>query len=144
MVQFCPRKIPADPQYIIFHNNVSVAADVLFCNHDVMHKVFNDMGGDNRYCKYYGCIEVMDNVFIGSKTVILPNVRIGPNVIVGAGSIVVKDLDSGGVYAGNPAKKIGDFTAILNNRIEWTEMIQEKDDKQVNEYLWKRFLADRG
>lgn len=27
---FCPRKIPADPQFIIFHNNVSVAADVVF------------------------------------------------------------------------------------------------------------------
>lgn len=42
---FCPRKIPADPKYIIFHNNVSVAADVVFCNHDVIYKVFNSMGG---------------------------------------------------------------------------------------------------
>lgn len=31
--------------YIIFHNNVSVAVDVVFCSHDVMYKTFNRMGG---------------------------------------------------------------------------------------------------
>ncbi|MCI9421164.1 MAG: acyltransferase [Dorea sp.] len=141
---FCPRKIPADPKYIIFHNNVSVAADVVFCNHDVIYKVFNSMGGGYRECsKYYGCIEVMDHVFIGTKSVILPNVRIGSNVIIAAGSIVTKDLESGGVYAGNPAKRIGDFGNILDNRLNWTKAVKGLDDNSLQNYLWDDFLNKR-
>ena len=134
---FCPRKIPADPQYIIFHDNVSVAADVVFCNHDVMYKTFNKIGGYSDYVKYYGCIEIMDNVFIGTKSVILPNVKIGSNVIVAAGRIVTKDLESGGVYAGNPARRIGEIDKLLESRIKWTEKIKGIDN--VVDYLWDEF-----
>ena len=134
---FCPRKIPADPQYIIFHDNVSVAADVVFCNHDVMYKTFNKIGGYSDYVKYYGCIEIMDNVFIRTKSVILPNVKIGSNVIVAAGSIVTKDLESGGVYAGNPARRIGEIDKLLESRIKWTEKIKGIDN--VVDYLWDEF-----
>jgi acetyltransferase-like isoleucine patch superfamily enzyme len=51
----------------------------------------------------------MDNVFIGSGSVIMPNVRIGPNVIVAAGSIVTKDVPEVVIVAGIPAKVIGSF-----------------------------------
>lgn len=134
---FCPRKIPADPKYIKFHDNVSIAADVVFCNHDVMYKTFNQMRGYSDYVKYYGCIEIMDNVFIGTKSVILPNVKIGPNVVVAAGSIVTKNLESGGVYAGNPAKRIGEIDKLLTNRVEWTEKI--KGVEHLDDYLWEEF-----
>lgn len=140
---FCPRKIPADPKYIIFHDNVSVAADVVFCNHDVMFKVFNNVQSDYQYDKFYGCIEVMDNVFIGTKTIILPNVRIGSNVIIGAGSIVTSDLESGGVYAGNPARKIGEFDRVLLNRLNWNEKIKGLDELKVQEILWKEFKKNK-
>lgn len=46
--------------------------------------------------------------WIGAKSIILTGVRIGDGVIVAAGSVVTKDLDSYGVYAGVPAKKIKD------------------------------------
>jgi len=143
---FCPRKIPADPKLIIFHNNVSVAADVMFCNHDVIQKVFNclpeDWGG-NEYQKYYGCIEVMDNVFIGTKAVILPNVRIGSNVIVAAGSIVTGDLESGGIYAGNPARRVGDFNKLLDKRAEYTKAVKNMSSERLNMFLWESFKNKR-
>jgi putative colanic acid biosynthesis acetyltransferase WcaB len=47
---------------------------------------------------------LMDNVEIGAHTVIIGSVIIGPNAIVGAGSVVTKDVPSGSVVAGNPAK----------------------------------------
>ena len=47
-----------------------------------------------------------DNVWIGSKVVILPGVRIGNNAVVGAGSIVTKDIPPRCVAAGNPARVI--------------------------------------
>jgi acetyltransferase-like isoleucine patch superfamily enzyme len=44
--------------------------------------------------------------FIGTNAVILPGVIIGDSVIVGAGSIVTKDIPAGCIVAGNPAKII--------------------------------------
>ena len=47
-----------------------------------------------------------DNVWIGAGSIILPNVRIGKNSVVGAGSVVTKDVAAYSVVAGNPAKLI--------------------------------------
>jgi len=43
---------------------------------------------------------------LGANSTILPGVVIGINALVGAGSVVVKDVPDGGVVAGNPAKLI--------------------------------------
>ncbi len=51
---------------------------------------------------------IKDNVSIGSNATILP-VKICSNVVIGAGSVVTKDIFSPGIYAGNPAKKIRDL-----------------------------------
>ncbi|RUM56197.1 MAG: N-acetyltransferase [Nautilia sp.] len=48
---------------------------------------------------------IEDNVSIGSNATILP-VKICSNVVIGAGSVVTKDILESGIYAGNPAKKI--------------------------------------
>ena len=45
-----------------------------------------------------------NNVSIGSNATILP-VNICDNVVIGAGSLVSKDITKSGIYAGNPAKK---------------------------------------
>ncbi len=47
-----------------------------------------------------------DNVFIGSRVVILKGVTIGKDSVIGAGSVVVSSIPSGVVAAGNPAKVI--------------------------------------
>jgi len=47
-----------------------------------------------------------NDVWIGGRVIILPGKSIGDGVIIGAGSIVTKDLDSYGIYGGNPAKLI--------------------------------------
>lgn len=48
---------------------------------------------------------IEDNVLIGSNATILP-VRIKSGSVIGAGSVVTKDLKVKGIYAGNPAKLI--------------------------------------
>ena len=53
-----------------------------------------------------GRVIIGNRVFIGASTIVLPNVKIGDDVIVGANSTVTKDLEGGFVYAGSPAKKI--------------------------------------
>lgn len=52
-----------------------------------------------------------NNVSIGSNATILP-VEICDNVVIGAGSIVTKNITEPGFYAGNPAKKLKDFKKI--------------------------------
>jgi len=47
-----------------------------------------------------------DNVWIGSNSVILPGIHVGKFSVVGAGSVVTKNVPPYTVVAGNPAKKI--------------------------------------
>ena len=49
--------------------------------------------------------KIGNNVYIGSNSTILP-VTICNNVVIGAGSVVTKNIYQEGIYAGNPAKKI--------------------------------------
>lgn len=51
-------------------------------------------------------ITIGNDCWFGGNVTILPGVTIHDNVVVGAGSVVTHDLESGWVYAGNPAKKI--------------------------------------
>ena len=55
-------------------------------------------------------VTVGDNVWIGGNTVILPGVRIGNNVVIGAGSVVTKDIPDWVVAAGNPCRVIREIT----------------------------------
>lgn len=51
-------------------------------------------------------ITIMDNVFIGAYCFILKGVTIGENAIIGAGSVITKDIPKNEIWAGNPAKFI--------------------------------------
>jgi acetyltransferase-like isoleucine patch superfamily enzyme len=84
--------------------------DNCFIGHGVMF--VNDLfsgggpaGGDKSKWK---STQIGNSVSIGSNATILP-VRVCDNVVIGAGSVVTKDILFSGVYAGNPAKKIRDL-----------------------------------
>lgn len=49
-----------------------------------------------------------NNVYIAPRVCSVSNNNIGSNVCVGAGAIITKDLLTGNIYAGNPAKLIGE------------------------------------
>lgn len=57
------------------------------------------------YC-YAKEINIKDNVWIGGNVIILPGVTIGENSIIGAGSVVNKDIPSDVIAAGNPCEII--------------------------------------
>lgn len=54
----------------------------------------------------HGYIEIGDDAWIGTGCIILPDVRIGKGAVVGAGSVVTKDVPDFAVVAGVPAKPI--------------------------------------
>jgi acetyltransferase-like isoleucine patch superfamily enzyme len=51
-------------------------------------------------------VVIMDDVWIGSDSIILPGVTIGQGSIIAANSVVTKDVPPYHIYGGNPAKKI--------------------------------------
>lgn len=67
---------------------------------------------DSRNSLYEYGVEVTigDNVWIGGNSVILPGVHIGSNTVVGAGSVVTKDIPDWVVAGGNPCKVIRRIT----------------------------------
>ncbi len=109
------RKIPLYPKLISLGNNVWIASDVLFVTHDVIHRMLNNKLSSDEFQEYLGCIEIKDNVFVGSNSTILPNVSIGPNAIVAAGTLVNRSIGEG-VYAGVPAKYICSFDEFVDKR----------------------------
>jgi maltose O-acetyltransferase len=54
----------------------------------------------------FGYIEIGHDVWIGVNVVVLPNIKIGNHAIIGAGSVVTKDVPEWAIVAGVPAKLI--------------------------------------
>ena len=64
----------------------------------------------NSLYEYGISVTIGDNVRIGGNTVILPGVHIGSNTVIGAGSVVTKDIPDWVVAAGNPCRVIKKIT----------------------------------
>jgi acetyltransferase-like isoleucine patch superfamily enzyme len=66
--------------------------------------------------RYLDCVlgaVVEDDVSIGGNATILPGVRIGAGSLIGAGSVVVKDVAAGVVVAGNPARVVKEVKELV-------------------------------
>lgn len=86
-------------------NNVMMATDVVFISHS--HQ-FIDI--EKPMCEQ-GFTEdkpiiIEDDVWIGTRVIILPGKKIGRGAILGAGSVITKDVNPFAIVGGNPAKVI--------------------------------------
>ena len=71
-------------------------------------------------------VTIGDNVWVGGNTVICPGVHIGSNTVIGAGSVVTKDVPDWCVAAGNPCKVIRKITDADAKKMFRDEEIDEK------------------
>ena len=87
-------------ELVTIGDNTVIAHGVMFIN-----DLFATGGPANGDKNLWKSTTIGNNVSIGSNATILP-VSICDNVVVGAGSVVTKDITESGIYVGNPAKKI--------------------------------------
>ena len=81
------------PQCVHVGTRSYIAFGVAILSHDMTRGLYLDTW-------------IGENCFIGARSVILPGIRIGDGSIVGAGSVVTRDVPAGCIVAGNPAKII--------------------------------------
>jgi virginiamycin A acetyltransferase len=81
-------------------------------------------------------ITIGNDVWIGTRAIILPGVDIGDGAVVGAGAVVTKDVDSYSIVAGVPAKEVGRrFDEETKNKLlekEWWDWSEDKIKKNKN------------
>jgi acetyltransferase-like isoleucine patch superfamily enzyme len=87
------------PFLLTIKDNVIIAAGVKLLTHDTSFTVVGgkDMAGE---------VVIGNNIQIGENAIVLPGVTIGDNCIIGANAVVHKDIPSGNVAAGVPARII--------------------------------------
>lgn len=102
------RSLGAEPFLVEIGNDTLVSSEVLFLTHDGGHWVTEaEFPTANRF----GRIKVGSRVFIGARVILLPGVTVGDNVVIGAGSVVTRDVPSGVVAAGVPARVLSSIEA---------------------------------
>lgn len=76
--------------------------------------------------EYGKAIMIGDNVWIGGNTVVCPGVKIGSNTVIGAGSVVTRDIPDWCVAAGNPCRVIRTITESDKKRLFRDEEIDSE------------------
>ena len=100
----------SEPWAISLGDNVHITAGVLFITHDGGTLVCRHLIPD---LEITAPIVVGNNVYIGTRSIIMPGVTIGNNCIIAAGSVVTKDVPDNSVWGGVPAKHIKTYEEYL-------------------------------
>lgn len=80
-------------------------------------------------------VTIGDNVWIGGNTVVCPGVHIGSNTVIGAGSVVTKDIPDWCIAAGNPCKVIRRITEEDQRKLFRDEEIDEEAWEDIQERM---------
>lgn len=116
-----------EPYLIKIGNNVTITEGVTFLTHDGGVGLFRS---EYKGINVFGRIIVGNDVFIGANTTILPGVRIGNCVVIGAGSVVTKDVQDNVVVAGVPAKTIRAIDDYKENCIKKAVYIHSSNTEE--------------
>lgn len=127
----------SEPYMITIGNHVRITNGVRFVTHDGGVWVLRNLGLEN--ADIFGKIEIWDNVHIGWNAIIMPNVSIGNNCVIGAGAVVTKSIPDNSVAVGVPAKvieSIDEYYAKAQNKCVYTKTLSWEKKK---DYLIKKY-----
>lgn len=108
------RSFGSEPFLVSIGDHCTIAPDAALVTHDGAAWLFTE---EDPTIQRFGKITIGDNCFIGIRATIMPGVTIGANSIVGACSLVSRDVPPNTVVAGCPAISIGDV-ATYRRRVE--------------------------
>lgn len=124
-----------EPWIITLGSNVHITQGVKFITHDGGTLLFRNQVPDLEITKP---IVIGDNVYIGNNVLLLPGVKIGNKVIIGAGAVVSKDIPDNSVAVGVPARviKTADeyFEKIQKESLHLGHLKGEEKDRALQQY----------
>ncbi|WP_309303376.1 acyltransferase [Vibrio fluvialis] len=126
----------SEPYLVKLGNQVTVSLGVKFVTHDGGVCIFRN---EFKNIDVFGPISVGSQVFIGMNSIILPNVTIGDNCVIGAGSVVTKNVPSNSVYAGIPAKFIKDIDQYKADVLDKADYIRDRSIHDKKSILLRKF-----
>ena len=85
-------------------------ATILTLGHDPQSDEFADKGGP---------VVIEDRCWIAYRSIILPGIRMAEGSVLGAGSVLTKDTEAFGIYAGVPAVKVGERLKDLSYALDF-------------------------
>ena len=87
---------------------VTIGDNCMFAPNVAIYTAGHPIHPDSRNSMYeYGIpVSIGDNCWLGGNTIVCPGVKIGNNVVIGAGSVVTKDISDWSIAAGNPCRVI--------------------------------------
>lgn len=141
--RFIDVSFSTEPYLVTIGNNVSVTS-TRFETHDGAVWVLRNASKNLSTIDAIKPIVVGDNVYIGYGCIILPGVTICDNVVIGAHSVITKDISSSGVYAGAPAKFIRTLEQYCEKNIDnfsHTKGLKYEAKRQFYEKKFKNTLG---
>lgn len=121
----------SEPYLVELGERITISNHVEFITHDGGTWAFRDLPEYRDVIKY-GRIKVGSHSFIGAHSIIMPGVTIGERCVIGAGSIVTKDIPDGTVACGSPAKVI-----------KTTREYAEQSKKKMKPYEKEEYIKDK-
>lgn len=136
-----------DPYLTSIGDNVWITSGCQLLCHDASVIMINLIRTD--HLDRVAPIIIGDNCFLGNNVIVLPGTTIGSNTIIGAGSVVTKDLPHDSVYAGTPARHIcslEDYILKMENdskKYPWSDLLKQHEKHVYDPALEEKLKVER-
>lgn len=127
----------SEPWLVSIGNNCEITKGVRIITHEGGLWVARNMSDELRNSDIFAPVIIGNNVMIGNYSLLMPGTKIGDNVIIGGHSVITHDLESNGVYAGVPARRISSIEDFIEkaknnpNRYDTKGLSQDEKRKVV-------------
>jgi acetyltransferase-like isoleucine patch superfamily enzyme len=127
------RTIINPSEEVTIGDNTGIGAEVMIWTHGAWLDVLQGFPSD------FGPVKIGSNVWLPARGIVLPNVSIGNNVVIGINSTINRSLPDGCFAAGSPCK-------VIKENVYPKELTDEEKTKIINEIIqdWKNLVEYKG